>query len=143
MRLDQIRQELASYPGTRLLAANGDTFAIYDPRGDLPPERQLPWATIVTSDNYDTASQLNRPEVFRLNIGLPRTRFRELIDPMAEHDATALDVLLPHPVYAKQHWMCVLNPQQSWPMVRQLLAEAYAFSVRKYDNAQRRRTHRN
>lgn len=72
MDLDQIRQVLASYPGTRLFEANNDTFAVHDPGEDRPPERQLPWATIVTSDDaYDSASDLNRPEVFRLNIGLP------------------------------------------------------------------------
>lgn len=140
MDIGQIRDALAAHPGTRLLEANGDVFAVYDPYGDLPPQRQLPWATIVTSDTYDTASRLDRPGVFRLNLGLPRARFQELIDPAHEYDMTALDVLLPHPVYAGQHWVCVLNPRQTWPVVRGLLDEAAAFAVRKYDNA-RRRTH--
>jgi hypothetical protein len=138
--IEQIRQELASHPGTRLLEANGDTFAIHDPRGDLPPERQLPWATIVTSDVYDSASDLDRPGMFRLNIGLTRARFRELVDPETAHDATAVDVLLPHPVYGGQNWVCVLNPKKTWPLARELLDEAYAFAVRKYDNAERRRS---
>ncbi|MEU6643762.1 DUF6194 family protein [Saccharomonospora sp. NPDC046836] len=140
MDIDQIRQELASHSGTRLLEAHGDTFAVYDPRGDLPPERQMPWATIVTSDTYDAASNLDRPGVFRLNIGLPRTRFRELVNPAEEYDATAVDALFPHPVYARQNWVGVLNPQQSWPFVRELLDEAYTFAVRKYDNTEQRRT---
>ncbi|WP_199429730.1 DUF6194 family protein [Qaidamihabitans albus] len=142
MDIDQIGQELGSHSGTRLVEANGDTFAIYDPRGDLPPERQMPWATIVTSDAYDSASDLDRPGVFRLNLALPKARFRELVDPAVEYDATSLDVLLPHPVYAGQHWICVLNPQQSWPVARELLREAAAFAVRKYDNAEQRRARR-
>jgi uncharacterized protein DUF6194 len=77
--------------------------------------------------------------VYRLNIGLPRDRFRELIDPTAEHDMTALDVLLPHPIYGGQNWVCVLNPDQTWPVAQQLLTDAHAFAVRKYTNAVRRR----
>lgn len=142
MDLLGIRQTLASYPGTRLLEANGDTFAIHDPRGDLPPERQQSWATLVTSDAYDSASDLDRPGVFRVNLGLPRERFRELVDLEAPHDLTAVDVLLPHPVYGGQNWVCVLNPDETWPVVRELLAEAHAFAARKYDNAARRRVGR-
>lgn len=139
MEIDQIRADLAAHPGTRLVELDGDSYAIYDPRGDLPPERQLPWATIVTSDAHDTASNLDRAGVFRLNLGLPRARFRELVDPGRDYDLTAIDVLLPHPVYGGQNWVCVLNPERTWPLVRELLAEAAAFAVRKYDNAERRR----
>jgi hypothetical protein len=49
-----------------------------------------------------------------------------------------LDVLFPHPVYGGQHWLCVLNPDRTWPTVQGLLTEAHAFAVRKYDNAARR-----
>jgi len=137
--IHDLNQILATHPGTRLLEANGDTFAVHDPAGDLPPERQQPWATIVTSNAYDSASDLDRPGVVRLNIGLPKARFAEVVDPASEHDLTALDVVMPHPVYGDQHWVCVLNPDNSMPAVRQLLDEAYAFAVRKYENAERRR----
>jgi Family of unknown function (DUF6194) len=137
--IDLVRHTLAGHPGTRIVEAHGDVFALYDPAGELPPERQHPWATIVTSDSpYDATSQLDRPDVFRLNLGLPRARFRELVKLDACHDPTALDVLFPHPVYGGQHWLCVLNPRQSWPVVQQLLTEAHAFAVRKYENATRR-----
>lgn len=139
MEFNAIRDVVAAFPGTRILEANGDIFAIHDPDGTLKPEAQIPWATITTSDAYDTASNLDRPGVFRLNIGLTRDRLRELIDPAADHDPTALDVLLPHPVYGGQHWVCVLNPERTWPVVEQLLAEAHAFAARKYDNTARRR----
>ena len=74
----------------------------------------------------------------RLNLGLPRARFRELVDPTADHDPTALDVLFPHPVYGVSTGFCVLNPQQTWPLAQELLIEAHAFAQRKYDNAARR-----
>ena len=40
----------------------------------------MPFATIVTKDytGFDTASDLNRPGVFRLNVGVGRDTFRAL-----------------------------------------------------------------
>ncbi|MEU6128045.1 DUF6194 family protein [Saccharopolyspora sp. NPDC047091] len=139
MEFDEIRAVLAGFPGAKLLAANGDLFAVHDPDGDYDENPTFPWATLVTSDAYDSASELDRPGVHRLNIGLPKARFRELVDVDAAHDLTALDVLLPHPVYAGQHWLCVLNPDRTWPVVRGLLGEAHEFAVRKHANIARRR----
>ena len=54
----------------------GDTFFSYDPDRDLEPKHRLPFATIVTKDygDFDRASNLNRPGVFRLNIGVSKSR---------------------------------------------------------------------
>jgi hypothetical protein len=134
-----VHAALATYPATRLIEANGDVFAIYDPDHDYEQHPRQGWATVVTSDAYDSASDLERPGAFRLNIGLPRQHFRELIDADAEYDATAMDVLFPHPVYAGYHWVSVLNPDRTWPAVRKLLDEAHAFAARKHDNTARRR----
>src|SRR5215469_2007479 len=59
----------------------GDTFFYYDPRHDLDPAHRLPFATIVTKDygEFDNTSRLNRPGVFRLNIGVSRDIFRALL----------------------------------------------------------------
>jgi Family of unknown function (DUF6194) len=136
VRLDLVQRFLAARSGTRIIEAHGDVFALYDPAEDLPPERRHPWATIVTSDHpYDATSHLDRPGVFRLNLGLPTARFREVVDVGAEPDPTAFDVLFPHPVYGGRHWLCVLNPDRSWPLVQGLLTEAHAFAVRKYENS--------
>lgn len=124
----------------------GDTFFSYDPGRQLPRARRFPFATIVTKDygDFDCASQLNRPGVFRLNIGVSKERYRSLFGPQpspppagsaveAGHDFTALDQLLPHPVYAPQSWVCVLNPSEAtFEAVRPLLAEAYQLAVSKY-----------
>jgi hypothetical protein len=32
--------------------SSGDSFFVHDPRGDLPEDRQFPFATIVTGDRY-------------------------------------------------------------------------------------------
>ena len=49
------------------------------------------------------------------------------------HDFTALDQLLPHPVYARAHWVCVLNPSTAtFEAAKPLLAEAYDLAVSKH-----------
>src|SRR5215813_8179855 len=101
----------------------GDTFFSYDPGRQLPPAKRFPFATIVTKDygDFDCASQLNRLGVFRLNIGVNKETYRSMFGPQPPppsaggtvatgQDFAALDLLLPHPVYAPQSWVCVLNP---------------------------------
>jgi Family of unknown function (DUF6194) len=115
----------------------GDTFLFYDPQHNLDPKRRLPFATIVTKDygDFDNASNLDRPDVFRLNIGVSRGTFRALFghlpsgdgDTSTDYDFAALDRLMPHPAYARQSWVCVLNPSpETFEAVKPLLAEAYA-----------------
>jgi hypothetical protein len=138
-----------TFPGVDPLAANGDVFFIYDPDRDLPGERKFPFATLVIGDRYDQVSQLDRPGVYRLNCGVNRDTYRALFGaPPArlgpggvietEHDFTVLDQLLPHPVYAPQAWISVLNPgEQSWEQVKGLLQEAYSLGVQRHVKLQR------
>jgi Family of unknown function (DUF6194) len=112
----------------------GDTFFFYDPQRNLDPKRRFPFATIVTKDygDFDDASQLNRPDVFRLNIGVSRSTFRALFAESSDHDYAALDRLMPHPAYAAQSWVCVLNPSPAtFEAVKPLLAEAYSLAARR------------
>jgi hypothetical protein len=101
----------------------GDTFFFYDPEGTEPADRRLPFATIVTKDypGFDTASNLNRPGVFRVNIAVGRDAYRDLLghppaahaDHRAGYDYSTLDRLVPHPVYAAQGWVSILNPGEA------------------------------
>ena len=68
------------------------------------------FATIVTTDEHDQASDLSRPDVFRLNIGVDKQTYRQVAESAPEPDYTGLDRLVPHPVYAKQLWISILNP---------------------------------
>ncbi len=68
------------------------------------------FATIVTTDEHDTASNLARPGFFRLNIGVSGATFTRVAGGEANPDFTLADRLLPHPVYAAQHWICIANP---------------------------------
>jgi hypothetical protein len=125
--------------------ASGDTFFIYDPDRNLGEKHRFPFATIVTKDHgdFDRASDLDRPGVFRLNVGVSRETYRSLFGPQpgrgaagavdTGHDFTALDRLLPHPVYAPQSWVSVLNPSaDTFERVRPLLAEAYELAVGRH-----------
>ena len=58
---------------------------------------------------------------------VPRATFAQLIRTSAEPDYAALDTILPHPVYAKQHWIAVLNPSRRTfdEILKPLLAEAH------------------
>ena len=119
---------------------SGDTFFIYDPERNLEPQRQMPFATIVTKDygDFDNLSKLDRPGVFRLNIGVSRDTFRALfpLSPTGDtavYDYAALDRLMPHPVYAPQSWVCVLNPgPETFEQLKPLLAEAYSIVATRY-----------
>jgi hypothetical protein len=74
--------------------------------------------------------------VFRLNIGLSRNTFRSLFgenSSMSDYDFTAMDKLMPHPVYAPQFFVCVLNPSGATfeKTVAPLLADAYAVARKR------------
>jgi hypothetical protein len=110
----------------------GDTFFIYDPDRKLDDSRRFPFATIVTKDygDFDKASKLDRPGVFRLNIGVSKETFAKLFPNDREHDFTALDRLLPHPVYGRNHFVCVLNPSESTlGSIKPLLEEAHGIAL--------------
>jgi hypothetical protein len=113
----------------------GDTFFFYNPDRNLGSGRRFPFATIVNKDYgaFDNASNLNRPGVYRLNIGLGRTTFASLFGDAADHDFTVLDRLMPHPVYGPNHWVSVLNPSdETFNAVKPLLAEAHTRAVSRY-----------
>jgi hypothetical protein len=121
----------------------GDTFFSYDPERNLEPKHRFPFATIVTKDygEFDRASNLDRPGVFRLNVGVGKDTYRSLFGPQPSppgeagvvdtgHDFAALDQLMPHPAYGHLSWVCVLNPSDAtFSAVRPLLAEAYELAV--------------
>src|SRR3954453_2796457 len=94
MNADDIKRHiLDTYGGVNPMENAGDAFLIYDPDRDLPPERQMPFVTIVTGDTYDTVSALDRPEAYRLNIGLTKATYTALFGapPTSRDEAGVLD----------------------------------------------------
>jgi Family of unknown function (DUF6194) len=102
-------------------------------------DRKLPFATLISSDNdFDRISNLERPGVFRLNIGISKQTFQSLFGTakvdVSRYDFTALDMIMPHPHYAQQSFICVLSPREAtFEGIRPLLAEAYELAVRRYN----------
>lgn len=110
------------------------------------PDRMMPFATLARQDSeYDRASNLERPGVYRLNIGVKRETYLALFGPHPAaaadpkdavdtgHDFTALDTLMPHPTYAPQSWVCVLNPSdETFVKVQALLTEGHAMAMERH-----------
>ena len=124
---DEIRDWITTtYPDTVVAEAMGATFFSLD-------DRHWPnFATIVTTDEHDMGapSDLARDGVFRLNIGVGKEMFFRLVsrpDRAGDVDYAALDRVIPHPVYARQRWLAILNPSRSTfdDVVKPLIAEAH------------------
>ena len=124
-----------TFEGIHSVTVTDNSFFFYDPEG------KFPFATLMTNDENDQASDLNRPSVFRLNIGVNKDTYQALFgaetssgEKEGDYDFTALDHLMPHPVYGRMYWVCILNPSPATfqRVVQPLLAEAYERDVRKY-----------
>ena len=146
-----------TFAGVDEVDHRGNSFFFYNPDSDIPPDHRFPFVTLVTNDLYDQFSNLDRPSICRLNIGISKQTFRSLFgDPvrstsggsaeidgedMSDYDFTALDQVMPHPIYGRMYWVCVLNPGEETfdTSVRQLLTEAYEMAVVKYKRLAARR----
>ncbi|GHF48592.1 hypothetical protein HNQ07_002626 [Deinococcus metalli] len=138
--LDSLRH---LYPDAEFLERAGTVFVMYDPDHRLTPEWRRPFVTVVPDDAHDHASNLGREGVYRLNVELSADAYRERFGPHPRagadglvhtgHDFTALDVVMPHPVYAPMSWACVLCPSAATvEALRPLLVEAYTRAVRRH-----------
>lgn len=125
MGMNEVLERIRGFDGVLELApteggpfpeiAWGDYFFYYAPDGQVP-QREQPYATIVTKNYPDDGScDLDRPDRWRLNIHVGKNAFRELVgeEPRAGSatvDFTAVDTILPHPVYRAQGWIAIVNP---------------------------------
>ena len=115
-----------TYPETDVLESGGTWFFSFD------PERHFPnYATIVTNNDYDDGSDLDREGVFRLNLGLTRATFERLVgdslDPAGAARLHGPRHAPPPPTYAAQLWVSILNPSEATyrDVVIPLIAEAH------------------
>lgn len=107
--------ELAPTPGSEHPEISwGDHFFYYAPTGGVPRNRQ-PYATIITKDYPDdSASRLDEPGRWRVNVHVGAERAAELTE---THDRggdsprfAQPDVFMPHPLYGDYGWIAVVNP---------------------------------
>lgn len=70
-------------------------------------DRKIPAITLMSNDVFDTYSDLGRPSVYRLNIGVSSDTFDRLVPGNARTSAvdyTESDRILPHPEYGGAKW---------------------------------------
>ncbi len=127
MSMEQIIAAVRGFDGALVLVpepggdfpelAWGDAFFYYAPDGRLPENTQ-PYGTIVTKDYPDdTASDLDPPGRWRVNIHVDRATFQELTgeEPRTlgrPRDHAAADSVMPHPLYGALGWISVVNPAE-------------------------------
>lgn len=118
-----------TFDGVTTAVAEDNIFFFYD------PTQMFPFATLMVNDVNDQFSDLNRPGVYRLNICVDKETFVALVgDGEGEYDYTAFDTIMPHPVYGRQRWICIVNPSDATfaEKIQPLLAQAYERDVRKH-----------
>lgn len=100
-------------------------------------DHRLSFVTIANSDNeWDSVSNLSREGVFRVNIGVSRETFKSLIikPDDAPVDYSVLNTFLPHPEYAQQNFVCILNPSgENIEITKKLIAEAHSIATRRLE----------
>jgi hypothetical protein len=62
-----------------------------------------------------------------VNVGASAEELARWSGGAAEVDPTSTDVVMAHPTYAAQGWLCVVDPgARSWGALQELLASAHA-----------------
>lgn len=134
---------LSSLDGTVLVDSWGEKGIFYNPGHVL--RRGVYVLTVKEKDgDNDRASNLNRAEAFRVNLGVRKTTFQRMFGKVPARpaagcvvamnfDFTVFDEIIPHPVYAWMGWISVLNPSEhTFNLLKPLVQEAYEFSVEKF-----------
>ena len=135
---------LDRYPGTLALDSWGETSIFYNPGRKLP--RGVYFATLKKKDGEnDRASMLDRPDIFRFNVGTSKALFVERFGPPPSRpraggvveggwDFTLIDRLTPHPVYGWMSWVAINNPSgSSFGGMRDLIDAAYEKAIASFD----------
>ena len=131
-------------PGLIPKASWGETSLFYNPERILP--NGVYFCTIKQQDGEnDQASNLDRASVFRVAIGLPPKTYDRLFGQkpvrpskgeivMTGHDFTALNELMPHPIYAWMSWVQILSPSRDkFEEIFPLIEEAHQEAVKKFE----------
>lgn len=122
----------------------GETSLFYNPGNRLP--NGVYFCTLKEKNGKnDKASDLDREGIFRLSIGISKETYEKhfgsrpkrpakggIID--TGHDFTAINELMPHPIYGWIYWVQVLSPSKStFESILPLISEAYSNAVIKFN----------
>jgi len=118
-----VHEHILRLPDMVASSAWGEVAYFLNPSGRWP--RGVYMATVKDRNGpNDRASALDRPDVWRLNIGLSPGEYVALFGPPpsrpgkggvigGDWDFQALDRLTPHPVYGWMRWVAILTPTKS------------------------------
>ncbi|MGF6848929.1 hypothetical protein QFZ51_004164 [Chitinophaga sp. W3I9] len=134
MSLQAIEQYITEQlPNVTKLDSFGYKFFFYE------TDQVLPFVTIAASDNeHDNKSNLDRDGIFRVNIGISKDAYNKLFSGTETGwDYTALNRFMPHPDYAAQHYICILNPGEDLlPQTIRFIEEAHLIAKNRFDKKQ-------
>ncbi len=122
----------------------GETALFYNPGKRLP--NGVYFVTLKDRDSLnDASSRLSRAGFYRLGIGVSQATYQSLFGARpkrpgkggvvaTDHDFSAENILLPHPVYAWMSWVCVLSPSAAYfAEIYPLILEAHRNAVAKFN----------
>lgn len=134
---------LENLEGTILVSSWGERGIYYNPDNIL--KRGVYILTVKEKDgDNDKGSNLNRENIYRVNLGIRKTTFIEMFDFIPKrpakgcivdmnYDFSATNKILPHPVYAWMGWICLLSPsEQTFNELKPLIQEAYEYAKEKF-----------
>lgn len=134
---------LENLEGVVLVNSWGERGIFYNPENKL--KRGVYILTLKEKDGEnDSASKLNRVEVYRVNLGVRKETFLNMFGVIParpvkggvvdmDYDFTATDKIMPHPVYGWMSWLCCLNPSdKTFEKLKPLIEEAYEYAKEKF-----------
>lgn len=145
MRPESIINHIAeNFHGVVPKSSWGETSLFYNPGKALP--NGVYFCTIKEKNGEnDKSSALDRAGIFRVSIGINKSSYERLfgLKPPRPakggiintgHDFTALNTLMPHPIYGWMNWVQILNPSEAvFSEILPLIEEAHASAVVKFN----------
>ena len=126
-----------------LVESWGEKGIFYNPNNVL--KRGVYILTIKEKEGAnDKSSNLNRENVFRVNLGIRKNTFLKMFSEIPKrpdagktvkmnYNFTELDKIIPHPVYAWMGWISVLNPsKETFENLKPLIHESYEYAKEKF-----------
>lgn len=130
----------------------GERGLFYNPDRILPKGVYI--LTVKEKDGAnDKASNLNRKDIYRLNIGVSKETFKTMYQYIPKRPAAGqivntghafdqIDTLMPHPVYGWMSWLCVLSPSlNTFEQLTPLIDEAVGLAKMKYEKKVQKKSH--
>jgi hypothetical protein len=148
-----VEKIIQEYEGVVAKPSWGETSLFYNPGATLP--HGVYFCTIKEKNGpHDQASDLDREKVYRFSFGITKATFEQRFGErpkrppkggvvLTGHDFSALQQLMPHPVYGWMAWVQILNPDsECFKNLQSLLKEAHEQAVIKFNQKKKAKSFR-